>query len=279
MTTKPGIIDCYVNSNPPGHAEGQWQGVNRLFSKSDPNRPWSAAEMVEKMDELGIERCLLSPGPGIPEEEGRRWVLETIQRYPERFAFATRANPRDGMKAVRQIESEFRNDGAIALRLVPVRFQAPPNDKIYFPLYTKCCELGMPVTITVGIPGPLLPGEIQRPIYLDEVCYLMPELTIVSAHGGEPWTDELCKLLFKWPNLYHMISAFRPKYYPKALIDFMNTRGSHKVLFATDFPLMSWDRAIPELAEVPILDAVRPLFLRENALKVFPWRDARDATA
>jgi predicted TIM-barrel fold metal-dependent hydrolase len=160
-------------------------------------------------------------------------------------------------------------DGAIALRLVPIRFGAPANDKIYFPLYTKCCELEIPVTITCGIPGPLVPGEIQRPIYFDELCYLMPELTIVSTHGGEPWTDELVKLLFKWPNLYHMISAFTPKWYPKALIEFMNSRGANKVMFATDYPLISWERAIPQLAEVPLKAEVWPKFLRENALRVF----------
>jgi predicted TIM-barrel fold metal-dependent hydrolase len=265
------IIDCYVNANPDEYASKQFAGVQKLFANQKERDGSSAAQMVAKMDELGIERALLSSGPGMPEDEGRRWVLEAIQRYPERFAFAARANPHEGMAAVRKLESEVRNDGAVALRLVPIRFKAPANDKIYFPLYTKCCELNVPVTITTGIPGPLVPGEIQRPIYLDELCYLMPELTIVSTHGGEPWTDELVKLMFKWPNLYHMISAFNPKWYPRALIDFMNTRGADKVMFATDYPLISWDRAIPQLKNVPLKDEVWPKFLRENALRVFRW--------
>jgi uncharacterized protein len=268
MPPRVPIIDCYVNANPPDVAGKQWGTVESLFAKQEPRRGMSAAAMVEKMDELGIEKALLSSGPGMEEDAGKRWVLEAVQKYPGRFAFATRANPHDGMAAVRQLVRDH-SDGAVALRLVPIRFGAPPNDKIYFPLYTKCCELDIPVTITVGIPGPLVPGEIQRPIYLDELCYLMPELKIVSTHGGEPWTDELVKLLFKSPNLYHMISAFTPRWYPKALIDFMNSRGANKVMFATDFPLISWDKAIPQLDEVPLKDEVWPRFLRENALSVF----------
>ena len=81
MPVAPGIIDCYVNSNPPGDSEGQWTGVRQLFAKSNPTEGWSAQRMVDKMDELGIERCLLSVGPGLPEDDGKRWVLETIQRY------------------------------------------------------------------------------------------------------------------------------------------------------------------------------------------------------
>jgi len=273
MSTTPGIIDCYVNSNPPEHAGEFDAGAQQLFARSRTQRGMTAEEMVGAMDQHGIERCLLGASPLAAEDAGQRWVLQTIERYPDRFAYAARVDPRQGMAAVRALEHAVKNDGAIAGRLVPMRIGLPPNDKIYFPVYSKCCELEIPVTLTVGLPGPLVPGEMQRPIYLDEVCYLMPELKVVSTHGGEPWTEELVKLLLKWPNLYHMISAFRPRYYPRALIDFLNTRGASKVLFASDYPAISWERAIPELSEVPLKDEVRPQFLRENALRVFPWRN------
>ena len=94
------------------------------------------------------------------------------------------------------------------------------------PVYAKCIELGLPISINTGIPGPPMPAEPQRPLYLDEVCLFFPELTLIMAHGADPWWGEAIRLLLKYPNLYMMTSAYAPKYLPAELIQFMNTRGA-----------------------------------------------------
>jgi len=105
---------------------------------------------------------------------------------------------------------------------------------------------------------------------IDEVCWYFPELTFVMRHGAEPWTELAVKLLLKWPNLYYSTSAFAPKYYPRAIIDFANTRGSDKVMYAGYFPMgLSLDRIFRELPHVPLRDDVWPKFLRDNAVRVF----------
>jgi predicted TIM-barrel fold metal-dependent hydrolase len=228
------------------------------------------------MDAHGISRALLAPpsiGGRIGPEDGYRWTLEAVQQHPDRFGLSVRADPHEGMNAVRQLESMVKNDGGIALRFVPFQVGKPLDDRIYFPLYTKCVELGIPVTAPVGISGPRVPSMLQHPEHLDDLCYLWPELTIVTTHGGEPWTWLLVKLMTKWPNLYHMISAFAPQYYPKDTINFLNSsRGRMKVMFATDYPLISFERAMAELPNTPISDQSWQYFLHDNAARVF-WNE------
>jgi hypothetical protein len=89
-------------------------------------------------------------------------------------------------------------------------------------------------------------------------------------HGAEPWDDLAVKLMLKFPNLYYSTSAFAPKHYPKSIIDYANTRGSEKILYAGYFPMgLSLDRIFSDMEHVPFKDEVWPKFLRDNALKVF----------
>jgi predicted TIM-barrel fold metal-dependent hydrolase len=101
------------------------------------------------------------------------------------------------------------------------------------------------------------------------VCWYFPELKFVFRHGCEPWEDLAVKLMLKWPNLYYSTSAFAPKHYPKAIIDYANTRGADKVIYAGYWPMgLSLERIFSELLSVPFKDEVWPKFLRGNALRV-----------
>ena len=131
-------------------------------------------------------------------------------------------------------------------------------------------ELDIPICVCSGVPGPRLPMAPQHVERIDEVCWFFPELRFVMRHGAEPWTALAVKLMLKWPNLYYSTSAFAPKHYPKDIIDFANTRGSDKVMYAGYFPMgLSLERIFGELPQVPFRDAVWPKFLRENARRVF----------
>ena len=93
--------------------------------------------------------------------------------------------------------------------------------------------------------------------------YDFPELVFVTRHGCEPWTDLAVKLMLKWPGLHYSTSAFAPRYYPKAIIDYANTRGADKVIYAGYFPMgLSMERIMTEMREVPFKDEVWPKFLR-----------------
>ena len=89
-------------------------------------------------------------------------------------------------------------------------------------------------------------------------------------HGAEPWEELAVKLMLKWPGLYYMTSAFAPKYYPKAIVDYANTRGADKIMYAGYYPMgLILERIFTEMPDVPFRDHVWPKFLRENAIEVF----------
>jgi len=109
----------------------------------------------------------------------------------------------------------------------------------------------------------------QRVELLDEVCWFFPDLKIVMRHGGEPWEELAIKLMRKWPNLYYSTSAFSPKRYPKAIVDFANKSGREKIMFAGYYAAgLSWERVFADLNGVPLQSEVRELFLGDNARRV-----------
>ena len=220
---------------------------------------------VEQMDRFNIEKALV----GWNDDDTSRRAKEL---YPDRFFFDVPCDPNKGVDEVRRIKRLHSEVGISAISVFPSGTlpQVAINHKYMFPLYTAAAELGIPICLNVGIPGPRIPMETQKVEHLDEVCWFFPDLKIVMRHGAEPWQDLAVKLMLKWPNLYYSTSAFAPKHYPKAIIDYANTRGSDKIIFAGYFPMgLSLDRIFGDMPSVPFKDEVWPKFLRENAIKVF----------
>ncbi|HTM19430.1 MAG TPA: amidohydrolase family protein [Kofleriaceae bacterium] len=224
------------------------------------------AYTVGEMDRFGIDKAMVgvsaAPSPN----------RDALARHPDRFFGSYHANPNLGMDEVRTIRRLHRELGIKAVTGFPSGLcpQVPIDDKKWYPIYATCVELELPFCCCVGVPGPRLPMAPQRVELIDEVCWFFPELVFVMRHGAEPWTDLAVKLMLKYPNLYYSTSAFAPRHYPKAIIDYANTRGADKVMYAGYFPMgLSLERIFAELAEVPLRDHVWPKFLRDNALRVF----------
>ena len=215
------------------------------------------------MDHYGIETALIGSGS---EDQSR-----ALSGHPDRFLPSMGVDPNDGMKAVEAIVRAHETIGLRAVAAFPAGCspQVPIDDKRWYPVYAKCCELGIPVFMCVGVPGPRVPMGCQKVERLDEVCWFFPELTVVMRHGAEPWEDLAVKLMLKWPNLYYSTSAFAPRYYPKAIIDYANTRGADKVIYGGYFPMgLTLERIFGDLPGVPLKEEVWPKFLRGNARRV-----------
>jgi predicted TIM-barrel fold metal-dependent hydrolase len=149
----------------------------------------------------------------------------------------------------------------------------PINDARAYPLYAKCVELDIPVFVQGGVPGPRVQTGSQHPGFVDEVCYDFPDLRFVFRHGCEPWVDLTIKLLLKWPGLFYSTSGFAPKYFPDAIVRYVNTRGADKILYAGYYPWgFELDRIFRELDVVAFKADVWPKFLRENAARVLHLR-------
>jgi uncharacterized protein len=217
------------------------------------------------MDRWGIEKAMIGVSM---DKEARR----ALKEHPDRFFGSFAVNPNLGMEGVRELVKAYETFGIKAATAFPAGLcpQVPINDKKFYPLYAKCAELQIPICICAGVPGPRVPMGVQDVALLDEVCWFFPELTVVTRHGCEPWTDLAVKLMLKWPNLYYSTSAFAPKHYPKAIVDYANTRGADKIMYAGYFPMgLSLERIFTDMPQVPFKDQVWPKFLRDNAVRVF----------
>jgi predicted TIM-barrel fold metal-dependent hydrolase len=216
---------------------------------------------LEEMDKWNIERAMI----GVHGADTRRAVRE----HPDRFIPSLHFDPSQGMDAIRQIAKAHAELGIKAVSTFPAGTQVAIDDKRMYPFYAKCVELDLPIFINAGVPGPRVPMLVQHVEHLDEICWFFPELRIVTMHGCEPWQDLAVKLMLKWPGLHYCTSAFAPKYYPKAIVDYANTRGADKILYAGYFPMgLTLERIMTEMREVPFRDHVWPRFLRENAIRV-----------
>jgi predicted TIM-barrel fold metal-dependent hydrolase len=153
--------------------------------------------------------------------------------------------------------------------VVPFNIDLPASDAVYYPLYVKCIELDLPLSINAGLPGPPMPGECQDPIHLDRVCLRFPELRLCMAHGADPWWGVAIRLMIKYRNLHMMTSAYSPKHFPPELVHFMNTRGQDKVMFASDHPVLSMKRCVSEARELDLRPGVLDKFLYANAQRFF----------
>jgi predicted TIM-barrel fold metal-dependent hydrolase len=263
-----GAIDAWINPN-LGPPKSAGLDATYLFPglMERYERRTSLAQLVDEMDEAGVARGVLCSGYG--DYDDLDWVCTAMEKHPERFAGSHVVDPRLGMEAVRQVEHLVRERGFRLIRMLGLFTQLPYNDAQYYPVYAKCAELGVAVGLNVGIPGPKVPGRHQDPMAVDDVCAFFPELTIILQHGGEPWVELCVKLMVKWDNLYYMSSAFAPKHIPKPIIQYLNTRGAGKVMFATDYPLLTFQRCVDEARRLELRDQARfDAFMTDNAERV-----------
>lgn len=273
-------IDAWASWMPPGSFEHWPEEFRHIFRRYGAielfERGMTPEEMIEQMDRAGVERVLLSAfGYGDLHIVSNEQVAEAARKHPDRFTPVGTVDPRGRpMDVVRGIERMAGELGIRALRLEPYAYGngmvgAPPNEKMYWPVYTKCVELGLPVCIQVGHTGPLMPSDAGRPIYLDEIALAFPELVIVGCHLGQPWHEEMMILAWKHPNVYVETSARAPRHWPKSFVEFAGGYGQDKVLWATDYPLLTFERTLNELRDLGLSEVAYRKIVRDNAVRAF----------
>jgi len=151
-----------------------------------------------------------------------------------------------------------------------------PNDRNVYPLYEVIAEAGLPALFHSGHSGigTGLPGggglrlKYSNPMCLDDVAADFPELQIVLAHPSFPWQDEAISICLHKSNVWIDLSGWSPRYFPPQLVQYANTQLRSKVLFGSDFPLITPDRWLADFEQAAFKDEVRPLILKENAVRL-----------
>jgi predicted TIM-barrel fold metal-dependent hydrolase len=240
--------------------------VEYLFKQVPKDLPTDnpVSVTLHEMDKYGIERGMI----GVAGEVSRL----ALKKHPDRFIpSGSVQDPNDVTGSVRAIRREYEEYGIRATSVFPSGTfpQVAIDDARMYPVYQTCVDLGIPIFVCAGIPGPRLKFAPQEVARIDTVMYDFPELVFVTRHGCEPWEALAVKLMLKWPNLYYSTSAFAPKYYPAAVVNYANTRGADKVIYAGYFPMgLTLERIFRDMPHVPFKDEVWPKFLHENARRV-----------
>jgi predicted TIM-barrel fold metal-dependent hydrolase len=242
--------------------------------KQVPNHLPEGADPVEvtlgEMDSCGVAIGMVGAYGEVAER--------ALREHPERFVASLDVDPNDITGVVRRIRraKDERDIKAVTSFPAGCNPQVPVSDRRYYPIFQTCIDLDIPIVLNAGVPGPRLPAACQDVMHFDQVCYDFPELRVVMRHGAEPWEALAVKLMLKWPGLHYMTSGFAPKYYPRTVIDYANTRGADKVMYAGYYPMgLSLRRIFEEMPGVPLGDEVWPKFLRDNAMRVFKLDEGR----
>jgi predicted TIM-barrel fold metal-dependent hydrolase len=239
----------------------------------------SIEDYLGRMDRAGIQRSLLiAVRAGDLMVKGSfeipyQRVHDICRQYPERFSGLAGVDPTRGMQGLRDLEEAVRDLGFVGAHFYPHWFGLAPDHALVYPYYAKCCELDIPIMMQVGhnlvySRERRLPS-VGRPICLDQVAIDFPELRLLGIHIGVPWTDEMISMAWKHENIFIGVDAYAPRYWPPALVHYLNSYGREKVLFGTDWPVIDPERAMTEIAELDIRPEAKELLMRGNALRVF----------
>jgi uncharacterized protein len=254
-------------------ATDMFASLQRWTGGQIPEQDIPIEATVAAMDAAGVDVGLLTAwrGPNGLDLISNDEVAEWVGQHPDRFAAVATVDLDRPMEAVREVRRRVRDDGFVGLRVLPWLWGAPPTDRRYYPLFAECVELGVPFCTQVGHTGPLRPSETGRPIpYIDEIALDFPELVIVCGHVGYPWTEEMVAVARKHENVYIDTSAYTTKRLPEQLVAFMKTgTGARKVLFGSNYPMISPSHALDGLEELQLSDDTRAQYLHGNATRVF----------
>jgi len=206
---------------------------------------------------------------------------DEVVRFAERnfdiaIPFAS-IDPHRGAQGVQEAKRLVSEGKIRGLKLHPPIQQFFPNDRLAYPLYEVFAEARLPVIFHTGHSGigTGMPGgggvhlKFGQPMPIDDVAVDFPTMPIIMAHPSFPWQDEAISVCLHKPNVYIDLSGWSPKYFSATLIQYANTLLKNKVLFGSDYPLITPDRWMADFEKIAIRDEVRPLILKENALKLF----------
>jgi predicted TIM-barrel fold metal-dependent hydrolase len=204
-------------------------------------------------------------------------VLAFAERNDDIVIPFVSVDPTRGTAGVREAERLIATGKVRGFKLHPQTQAFYANDPAFYPFYEVIEAAKLPIIVHSGHSGMGTGmrggGGIRlkygNPMLLDDVAVDFPDMPIIIAHPSFPWQDEALSVCLHKPQVYIDLSGWSPKYFPPNLVQYANTQLKHKVLFGSDYPVLTPDRWLKDFAALPIKDEVRPLILKENAVRLF----------
>jgi len=248
--------------------EEAWKAMAMMGPKE------SVAEVVAEMDEVGVDYICIDQMAVWSMHEMRLDIYAALEQIDEwnkesngRIIGGCTYNPHNIEWSLKHVETAVKEFGFKYIWIHPGSYGLPLDAKRFYPLYGKCLELDIPVTMQTGQSAEPLPSDYSRPMRADEIAIQFPSLKLVLTHTGFPWCNEWISMVWRHPNVYGSIGAYMPSSLDPALVAFMDRAGRNKVMWATNG--LGLTRFKREFLELPIRDATKQSVLRDNALRVF----------
>jgi len=269
-------IDVHVHLEAVNDATATDAAAKKYFGESGASRdPKALAEYYRSRKMAFVIFAVdekLTGRPRVTNEEVIRFAADNADvAIP--FASIDPHRRKEGVREAKRLVG----DGLVrGLKLHPPVQQFSPDDKMVYPLYEVFAEARLPVLFHTGHSGigTGLPGgggvrlKYGNPMPIDDVAVDFPEMPIILAHPSFPWQDEAISICLHKPTVYIDLSGWSPKYFSPTLVQYANSRLKEKVLFGSDYPFITPDRWIADFEKLDIRSEVRPLILKENAVKL-----------
>jgi uncharacterized protein len=274
-------VHTHAEISGDGHSSlsGELLAASEKYFKAPGHRQPTIPEMAQYYRERNMAAVVFTVDaehatghPPIPNEE----VAEACAAHPDTLIPFASIDPWRGKAALRQARELVTGYGVRGFKFHPSLQDFAPNDRLAYPLYEVIEELGVPALFHTGQTGigAGLPGgggirlKHSNPMLVDDVAVDFPELRIVLAHPSFPWQDEALAVATHKPYVYIDLSGWSPKYFPPNLIRYANTLLKDKVLFGSDYPVLTPDRWLKDFDKLDIKPEVKPLILKDNAARL-----------
>jgi predicted TIM-barrel fold metal-dependent hydrolase len=280
-------IDVHVHVEADAHGnfslDDELLEASAAYFKSNEHRSPTVEHIAEHYRSRSMAAVVFTvdahSGTGHPPLSSEEIADQAAEHADVLIPFGS-VDPGNGVAAVRRAGRLVAEHGVRGFKFHPSLQGFEPNDRAYYPLYAEIEQLGVPAifhTGQTGIGAGLAGGRgvklrFSDPMLLDDVAADFPGLTIIMAHPSVPWQDAAISIATHKANAYIDLSGWSPKYFPPQLVRAANGMLKHKVLFGSDFPLITPDRWLADLDKLEIKPDVRPLIVKENAIKVLQLR-------
>ena len=270
-------IDTHVHIEPDPTGNAAEEAARKYFGNTGVS--YGRKELAEYYRSRNIGCVVFSVDerltgrPQVPNDEVVAFAAENSDIV---MAFAS-VDPMRGPEAVKEARRLIATGGIRGFKLHPPLQQFHANDKAAYPFYEVVAEAKLPVIFHTGHSGigTGMPGgggvrlKYGNPMDIDDVAVDFPDMPIIMVHPSFPWQDEAISVCLHKPQVYIDLSGWSPKYFSPILIQYANTLLKKKMLFGSDYPLITPDRWMTDFAAIAIRDEVRPLILKENAIRLF----------
>lgn len=234
------ITDWHSHVWEPSHLGPEWGPQLDARYQHVPSAEGSADMHWKAMQEAGVDECIVIGlvsdylGLNIPNE----YVADYVKRWDGRAVGVACVDP-SRASACEDLEYAATELGLRGVKLAPPYQNFHPHSDAAFAVYRKAAELDMFMIFHQGgvshRRGVL---EVAQPYLLDRVAREFPDTSIIIAHMGQPWHNEVVTMLRKHPRVFADLSArcSRPSQLRRILMDVNDYGCLDKLVWGSDFP-------------------------------------------